>query len=453
MQTEAIFENIGNRICEEIRKANNSIYIAVAWFTNHNIFYELEQKAKNGCVIKIIISNDFINENAQIDLEDLEKYNAKIFKIGDGDTDLMHNKFCVIDHNTIITGSYNWSYKAETNYENIVVNTNNTNLAEQFITEFYSIVSKYYPNEKNNQNDFPLHQIIKRLEVIKNLIILEDIEDLEIAIGKLTNYIFNEDIANIVSSIKKKAFGNAIKQIENFISENNALTVWNDPEIAGIKLEIKILETQINAFDNEKIELEKILSDFQHRHTIELGNIILEVLRLRKIKYKQHPKEAEAEEDFKNYQEQFENEQLKKQFELTEEEKIELKKNFRKATTMCHPDKVTEEQKEEAQRFFIELKKAYDEHDITKVNQILNELEKGKSFASNSDSTSEKEKLQLVLNQLKSKIKQIEQEIIALKTNETFEMITKIKNWDDYFKETKEQLENELEKLTLEIEA
>lgn len=57
-------------------------------------------------------------------------------------------------------------------------------------------------------------------------------------------------------------------------------------EIAGIKLEIKILESQINAFDNEKIELEKVISDFQHRHTIELGEVILEVLRLRKIKYK-----------------------------------------------------------------------------------------------------------------------------------------------------------------------
>ena len=95
---------------------------------------------------------------------------------------------------------------------------------------------------------------------------------------------------------------------------------------------------------------------------------------------------------------------MKKKKELTDEEKIELKKNFRKATTMCHPDKVTEEQKEEAQRVFIELKKAYDEHDIAKVNQILNDLEKGKSFDSNSDISSEKEKLQLVLKQLKRRI-------------------------------------------------
>lgn len=164
MQTEAIFENIGIRICREIDKANDSIYIAVAWFTNDKIFNKLKHKARKGCKIKIIISDDSINENAQIDFHTLENYNGKIFKIGNGDTELMHNKFCVIDHMTVITGSYNWSYKAESNFENIVVNTNSTNLAEQFITEFYSIVSKYYPNyyETTNGitkklNDFTLY--------------------------------------------------------------------------------------------------------------------------------------------------------------------------------------------------------------------------------------------------------------------------------------------------------
>ena len=153
MQTEAIFENIGKRICEEIEKANDSIYIAVAWFTNEIIFNKLRQKARKGCQIKIIISDDNINENSRIDFHTLERYNCQIFKIGNGDTELMHNKFCVIDLNTVITGSYNWSYKAESNYENIVINTKNTILAEQFITEFYSIVSKYYPDYHETVNE------------------------------------------------------------------------------------------------------------------------------------------------------------------------------------------------------------------------------------------------------------------------------------------------------------
>ena len=450
MQTEAIFENIAERILTEIQKANNSIYIAVAWFTNKSIFEQLIKKAKNGCQIQIIISNDLINENSSIDFNKLEKHNGKVYKIGNGDTELMHNKFCIIDFNTVITGSYNWSYKAENNFENIVINSNDTSLAEQFVTEFNQIKKKYYPNE-TIQNEFPIEIIIKRLEIIKNFILLEDIDDISIAVEKLKRYQFNEDVKTIITSISNKEFAKAITTIQEFINSYQQITIWNDPEIAGIKLEIKILESQINAFDNEKIELEKVISDFQHRHTIELGEVILEVLRLRKIKYKNHKKETEAEEDFNNYSKQYETEKDKKQFELDEEEKLELKKKFRKATTMCHPDKVSEEQKAEAEEIFIELKKAYDEHDLEKVNQLLHDLENGKKFVSQADSISEKEKLKITLEKLKQKLKGIENEIISLKETEIFTTINNITNWDNYFTETKTQLEEELQNLKVEL--
>ena len=450
MQTEAIFENIAERILTEIQKANNSIYIAVAWFTNKSIFEQLIKKAKNGCQIQIIISNDLINENSSIDFNKLEKHNGKVYKIGNGDTELMHNKFCIIDFNTVITGSYNWSYKAENNFENIVINSNDTSLAEQFVTEFNQIKKKYYPNE-TIQNEFPIEIIIKRLEIIKNIILLEDIDDISIAVEKLKIYQFNEDVITIISSISNKEFAKAITTIQEFINSYQQITIWNDPEIAGIKLEIKILESQINAFDNEKIELEKVISDFQHRHTIELGEVILEVLRLRKIKYKNHKKEAEAEEDFDNYSKQYESEKDKKQFVLNDDEKKELKKKFRKATTMCHPDKVSEEQKSEAEEIFIELKKAYDEHDLEKVNQLLHDLENGKKFVSQADSISEKEKLKITLEKLKQKLKGIENEIISLKETEIFTTINNISNWDNYFTETKTQLEEELQNLKVEL--
>jgi len=47
MQTEAIFENSASRIQEEINKTQKSIYIAVAWFTNKNIFDQLLQKKED----------------------------------------------------------------------------------------------------------------------------------------------------------------------------------------------------------------------------------------------------------------------------------------------------------------------------------------------------------------------------------------------------------------------
>ena len=113
---------------------------------------------------------------------------------------------------------------------------------------------------------------------------------------------------------------------------------------------------------------------------------------------------------------------------------------------------MNDEQKEEAERIFIDLKNAYDENDIEKINRILKDLESGKLFHSNADTISEKEKLKTILEQLKANLKRIEQEIIQLKNNETFEVINSIANWDNYFAETKEQLIDELNDLTFEIQ-
>lgn len=454
MQTEAIFENISSRIQEEINKAQKSIYIAVAWFTNKNIFDQLLIKAKDGCAIHLIISNDEINNNSSINFEQLNKHKGKIYKIGNGDNELMHNKFCVIDYSTVITGSYNWSYKAENNFENIVINYNDTSLAEQFVNEFIQIKNKYYSDEPKIENDFPLEKIIKRLEILKNFIILEDIEDLKTGTAKLDEYNFNQDINAIINAINNEEYSIAITVIQRFINSYQQLSIWKDPEIAGLKLELKILESQLNAFDNEKIELEKLLSDFQHRHTIELGDIILKILKLRKAKYKDNDQKAkETEDDYNSYNEQFENEKDKHQFELNEEEKNELKKNFRKATMLCHPDKVSEEQKNEAEKVFIELKQAYDQHDIEKVNRILKNLETRISFSSHADTVSEREVLKATLEKLRHKLQQLEKEIIAIKESDTFKTINSIDNWDVYFSESKTQLKHELENLSLELQS
>ena len=83
----------------------------------------------------------------------------------------------------------------------------------------------------------------------------------------------------------------------------------------------------------------------------------------------------------------------------------------------------------------------------------MKDLESGKLFQSNADTISEKEKLKTILEQLKANLKRIEKEIIELKNNETFEVINNITNWDNYFTTTKEQLKEELNDLTLEIQS
>jgi phosphatidylserine/phosphatidylglycerophosphate/cardiolipin synthase-like enzyme len=163
MQSEAVFENIGIRIQQEIAQAEESIVLAVAWFTNKDLFEALIEKAKENCKVSLIISKNEINQNSSIDYDELNINRSIIYRIGNSETELIHNKFCIIDNNTIITGSYNWSYKAENNFENIVITKGDTTLAQQFVTEFNDIRKQYFPDKFEVKDDFSLDKIIKRL--------------------------------------------------------------------------------------------------------------------------------------------------------------------------------------------------------------------------------------------------------------------------------------------------
>ena len=451
MQTEATFENIATRIVNEIKSSKKSVFIAVAWFTNQEIFDVLVQKAQEGCLVFLMVSDDAINSNSSIDLDQVNKKYFKVYKVGDGDRDLMHNKFCVIDHNTVITGSYNWTNKAETNFENIVITYDDTILAEKFISEFNKIKNRYYPEEEEQKKEFPLFKIIKRLEILKNYVFLEEIEELEKGAFKLKEYDFNSDIDTIIRSIEKENFGKALKEIETFITKNQKLNLWTDPEIAALKLEVKNLENQINAFDNEKAELEKVLADFEHRHSHELGLLILEILHLRKELYKDDKQKfEEAQKDEEEYKQQFESEKKKEIFEISEDEKKELKRKFRKATTLCHPDKFINESEavqKQAEAIFKELNEANAKNDIKRVCEILENLEKGILIANAEEKISDKDVLIATIERLKLRLQQLEAEIQNIKQSETYQTIISIEDWDLYFEETKQKLQYELDEL------
>ena len=226
-----------------------------------------------------------------------------------------------------------------------------------------------------------------------------------------------------------------------------SLSFFLNPKIKKYKIKLKKLELKYNNYVNEKVEIEKILIEFQHQHTIELGSLILKILKLRKEKYiDEKDKYEEAENDEETYRNQFETEKKKQIIDIDKNEKIELKKKFRKASTLCHPDKVSEENKEKAQEIFIILKKAYDNNDLKKVSEILENLEKN-NFESSSDNISEIEKLKILIEKIEHKIELIIREIIEIQKSETYKTIILIEDWEAYFKEKKKQLKNEYDNL------
>jgi hypothetical protein len=229
------------------------------------------------------------------------------------------------------------------------------------------------------------------------------------------------------------------------------IVLLQDIEIESLKSELRNLEILIGEITSEKLELEKLLSAFQHRHTLELGEIILEILKLRKIKFKDDKvRFEETENDERQYNEQVIFEKQKIVQKLNEEQKTELKKKFREATFLCHPDKISDEFKNIAEEIFNELRTAYELNDLIKVTEILNDLKKG-GFTAKSDSVSEKELLKTSIIKLQKEIDFLKSQILEIKKSDTYLIILEIKNWDEYFHRTKVDLIRELDELKKEI--
>ena len=80
-------------------------------------YHKLIEKFKGGVDVKVISFDDHTNAKFGVNIESIPH---KMISGTRGGT--MHNKFCVIDNQKVITGSYNWSVNAENkNDENAAV--------------------------------------------------------------------------------------------------------------------------------------------------------------------------------------------------------------------------------------------------------------------------------------------------------------------------------------------
>ncbi len=130
------FEGIQAQIIEQIRVSKYSIWVSVAWITDRTILNELYKKKKEGLSIRIIMVNDSINQKYLARCKEYFETKA-VFPIKPYEN-LMHNKFCIIDSKTVISGSYNWTVKAQYNNENISI-YDNREIAEKFMAEFMKL--------------------------------------------------------------------------------------------------------------------------------------------------------------------------------------------------------------------------------------------------------------------------------------------------------------------------
>lgn len=110
--TKCFFSNLQKITIAELRNAKKSVCIAVAWINFDIYFPVFAELLSQGICVQIIINDDANNARYRNQIENLILQGAKITLINA--IGIMHHKFCVIDENQCIFGSYNWTVNAET---------------------------------------------------------------------------------------------------------------------------------------------------------------------------------------------------------------------------------------------------------------------------------------------------------------------------------------------------
>ena len=133
---KAHFSQIRTTITKYIEDSTTEICIAVAWFTHRDLFQAILGALDRNVKVSVILIDDIINRGPNG--LDFATYMAKGGAIRFMNTRklLMHNKFCLFDSKVLVTGSYNWTYSAETrNAENIIA-TDEENVCLAFREQF-----------------------------------------------------------------------------------------------------------------------------------------------------------------------------------------------------------------------------------------------------------------------------------------------------------------------------
>jgi phosphatidylserine/phosphatidylglycerophosphate/cardiolipin synthase-like enzyme len=126
-------DGVADEIIAEIRAARERIRFLAFVFTSEEIADAMVERADAGVVVQGVMEA----RNADQSHSQYERLRAAFHDVLlDGNPYIMHHKLIIIDDETVITGSYNFTHSAETiNDENVLI-IHDFEVAAQFVDEF-----------------------------------------------------------------------------------------------------------------------------------------------------------------------------------------------------------------------------------------------------------------------------------------------------------------------------
>lgn len=463
MELKAHFSNIHKVIIDHLEQAQTEIVAAIAWFTDRDIFEVLCKKASSRIKVSLALIGDEINQGpGGLNFHRLINLGGQVIFLPPGSRDepTMHHKFCVIDGNKVITGSYNWSRKARSNDENITVVSDSADFASKYLDTFDSILVRAgfgAPIVADSE------AARRRLEMVRNLVLLGEQDDIPAHVRKLRPVAEALQLSRIISALDNGEFKVALEEIDAYLRKATAIVASEFVDIARLRFYLEALELRLESLTDEKAELERQMITFNRRHDELLGDLIQRILKARAEQARLHAAEQkdktvreaaeataeEAETKYEEYSRQHEELQGADPLpKLNEDDESELKSLYRKSCSLSHPDKVSEDRKEAAHHVFVELQDAYKNNDLARVRDIYNTIKVGGLPETRSTTLSEAEALKAAIAELEYAIGKIVTELTALQGSDGVKLMNTAgateAGWQTFLEQQRQALEIEL---------
>lgn len=216
---QAYFNQIQKRILEEINNSNKDIIIAVAWFTQHDLFNAIINALDRGVNVFLILIKDIINcGDYGLDFSVYLQKGGKLCFVNTRNI-LMHNKFCIFDGSILITGSYNWTYSAESrNAENIII-TDAENVCEDYTKYFTYLWNQL--TEVNEYNRMSISDIEADILIQEYDNIVEEYKCMQ------ENNIVKSEAINFINESRKNIAVNKLATIVTRVNRHNPTLKMN----------------------------------------------------------------------------------------------------------------------------------------------------------------------------------------------------------------------------------
>lgn len=308
--------------------------------------------------------------------------------------------------------------------------------------------------------------IINRLVSLKSLLDLGDMELVSIASSRLEGERAHAEVAEILDALRAHRYAEAANEIQKLLSEGTRIAIWTDPEIALLEAELERVKADLADFETEQAELEHLISRFQAAHNEALGGLIRQVLKIRMLilerqrktdplKQREFEQAASDFEEFQRDQEIQEEVDRRTEWQLSDEEKSELKTLFRKTAKLCHPDAVSKEHHDAAADTFRQLSEAYERGDLTRIRQLFERASAGLFDTTQeveADASRKKERLRAIIDTIRESMKRTCAGIQAIKESTSYKTMVTHTDWSHLFENQAKLLVQEIEILKTTLE-